>query len=163
MLGLRKIQRDSISPTSTERSLAFPSHHELNIKHHIHFDRCFKCLSVIDKPFLGPQSECVGVLHCWFPLTLELLWCPAIPILLTLRVILQNTIPQFSQPPRTHSLILSLPHRLFQNLYCHSKPLIQTPVWHFQQCLLRNGLHSIQSQSPNPHHEILGSSLRETE
>lgn len=71
--------------------------------------------------------------------------------------------PQFSQPPRTHSLILSLPHRLFQNLYCHSKPLIQTPVWHFQQCLLRNGLHSIQSQSPNPHHEILGSSLRETE
>lgn len=98
MLVLRKIQRDSISPTSTEWSLAFPSHHELNVKHHIHFDRCFKRLSVIDKPFLGPQLECVGVLHYWFPLTLELLWCPAILILLTLRVILQTTIPQFSQP-----------------------------------------------------------------
>lgn len=101
-------QTDSILPTSTEWSLAFQSRHELNIKHYIHFDRCFKCLSVIDKPFLGPQSECVGILHYWFPLTLELLWCPAILILLSY---IPNHNPPAQSTPGTHSLILSLPHR----------------------------------------------------
>lgn len=100
MLVLKKIQRDIVyyqHPQKWNQILAFQSHHELNIKHYIYFDRHFKSLSVTDKPFLGPQSV-LAFYIITYPYLFETLRCQAILILRTLWIILQTTIPSSVSP-----------------------------------------------------------------